>query len=414
MVLLTRSSSSPIYKYNNNDNNEAGELTALLSSQQSRSANAHIEDAGFFGVVITVSLIIFCLILDNAYISNLTIPINSIRSSSILRYSNNGKMMKSDAGSTLNAMKNTPTTTTTTTTTTTQFGEVWLIRHGEKEETHISIDESSSTENNENILKAMYELSEKGWMRAHHLQGLVSSQQWPNFRSPLFATRPATHEEAALAFPNYARDQTGQSLVRREFQTLVPISEYLRIPINAEFAKGDIETASLEIAKAAVATVGPKNSDGADSRSPVLVSWDHCSLPTLVVKGFGCHGKGRGRDSRDNQDQEDDNECYRCWPDDRFGDVLKLNVSLTTRAITTTATTATGREAMKNETTTQNDFIVSSTILSMADEGSPSEHHYYYHFRHHHQHPRARTLTLAERNGLQLFTGHLLLNRKSD
>ena len=56
MVLLTRSSSSPIYKYNNNDNNEAGELTALLSSQQSRSANAHIEDAGFFGVVITVPL----------------------------------------------------------------------------------------------------------------------------------------------------------------------------------------------------------------------------------------------------------------------------------------------------------------------------------------------------------------------
>jgi hypothetical protein len=243
-------------------------------------------------------------------------------------------------------------TSAETMTTTTAYGKVWLIRHGEKDPLPPPFAER------EVRLRAMYELNARGWNRAHHLASLVEQGEWPQF-SALFATRPATSKEVSDAYPDFARDATGQSLIKREYQTLLPLSKVLfphnSTRIHSEFAKGDIESAALEITKTAVAA----NSKNA---SPVvLVSWDHCSLPTLVVNGFGC-------------DSNSDPRCSRCWSDDRFGDVLKLNVSLVTT--TTISATAKGSSTEATADTISCDYTVSSTIHGMTGEAYPADQYY--------------------------------------
>ena len=254
-------------------------------------------------------------------------------------------------------------------TSSTEYGEVWVIRHGEKDSVPHFASGQTDDERRARI-HAMYELSSKGWERAHHLADLVQQGKWPLFSS-LFASRPATQQQVQEAYPKFARDTTGQSLVRREYQTLLPIWKYLQTirdinesdrsdtianTIHAQFAKGDVDIAGLEIIKTAIQTASANNQHDIYSRrfSPViLVSWDHCSLPTLVVRGFGCR---------------DDPRCYRCWPDDRFGDVLRLNVSLvTTRKTITTA----NAEMLLSE-----EYAVSSRILGMTGEGFPTDHYH--------------------------------------
>lgn len=293
----------------------------------------------------------------------------------------------------------------------TKYGEVWFIRHGEKGPfLQFGYDHPTEKEQTE-TLRAMYELSPAGWNRANHLSTLVKEEVWPQFAA-LFASRPATQREALESYPDFARDSIGQSMVKREYQTLVPISEYLQTirhsnsskskigsnkkhetKIRSQFAKGEVEAAGLEIAKTAVRSAfslletqktrnGYSNDSGTGQAmgSPiVLVSWDHCSLPTLVVRGFGCHSNSSSTDSKNNQ-----NRCYRCWSDDRFGDVLKLNVSLvTTTTITTVVTNATEpstKEASivntKIEKIVSQDYKVFSTILSMTGEAYAIDQYY--------------------------------------
>eukprot|EP00532_Pseudo-nitzschia_australis_P013038 CAMPEP_0168216582 /NCGR_PEP_ID=MMETSP0140_2-20121125/6718_1 /TAXON_ID=44445 /ORGANISM="Pseudo-nitzschia australis, Strain 10249 10 AB" /LENGTH=440 /DNA_ID=CAMNT_0008144135 /DNA_START=57 /DNA_END=1376 /DNA_ORIENTATION=+ len=250
------------------------------------------------------------------------------------------------------------------TTTTTQYGEVWLIRHGEKDPVPPFFSENNINNYNYNQssprIQKMYGLNSRGWDRADFLCKLVRSEEWPRFHA-LFATRPATPQAVEASYPEFATDATGQSLVWREYQTLLPISRYLHQSIRTEFTKGDTKLGALEISKTAInatvvtttATQGGGHDNDKTTKSDskysnesavVLVSWDHCSLPTLVVEGFGCKNK----------------ECYRCWSDYRFGDVLKLNVSLTT---VTTSSAQT--------------FFVSSTILSMTGEGYPGDRYWY-------------------------------------
>ncbi len=261
-------------------------------------------------------------------------------------------------------------------TSSTEYGEVWLIRHGEKESVPHFASGQTDDERRERI-HAMYELSSKGWKRANHLAGLVQQGKWPLFSS-LFASRPATQQQVQEAYPDFARDATGQSLVRREYQTVLPIRKYLQTicdnnetycsnvtianTIHSQFAKGDVDAAGLAIAKTAVRAASANNHHGVNSSSGstrkldsriILVSWDHCSLPTLVVRGFGCR---------------EDPRCYRCWPDDRFGDVLRLNVSLVTT--TRTMTTANTKILLPEE------YTVSSTILDMTGEGFPTDHYH--------------------------------------
>ncbi|VEU39235.1 unnamed protein product [Pseudo-nitzschia multistriata] len=306
-----------------------------------------------------------------------------------------------------------PQPITETTTTTTEYGEVWLIRHGEKDSASAFVESSSSWSPNGGNLNLrqrmrlqtiLYELNAKGWDRAEHLGSLVKAKQWPEFHA-LFATRPPTAQEIEDAVENnpldyfaIARDPTGQSLVWREYQTLLPISDYLRQPIVADFCKGDTKEAALEIAKTAVhasesGKPGPGSPDlsilalpaagnvtninitNSNNRSNiVLVSWDHCSLPTLVVDGFGCK----------------EIECYRCWSDHRFGDVLKLNVSVTTTTTSSNRTDANDSEPLavgtlqsSKSTNTDTDTVVrqqvsvSSTILSMTGESYPGDDYCY-------------------------------------
>jgi hypothetical protein len=293
----------------------------------------------------------------------------------------------------------TTNTTTTIQTSSTRYGEVWLIRHGEKD-FHLPPSGKSSRRHGEQRaqkLRAMYELSQKGWDRAHHLSSLVEQGEWPLF-SALFASRPATPEEALEAYPGVAHDATGQSMVWREYQTLVPISEYLQnnnigdddnyyynsTSIRTPFPKGEVEAVALEIAKTAVADASASGGKPQEQNSAVvLVSWDHCSLPTLVVKGFGCRSSSSSSDL-----QQKDSMCYRCWSDDRFGDVLKLNVSLVATTTTTTVTTKTKKTTTKDvpeasitkpKTTeiVSHDYRVSSTILTMTGEAYPADQYYH-------------------------------------
>lgn len=300
---------------------------------------------------------------------------------------------------------------------TTEYGEVWLIRHGEKvPPSQVGYGGTAEEERNEK-LRAMYELSPEGWDRANHLSSLVKQGDWPLF-SALFASRPATLLEAQEAYPDFVRDSTGQSMVKREYQTLVPISEYLQTIrhdnssknvytdnetfIRCQFTKCEIEEVALEIAKAAVEsasalggnrrnryrTASSNNETGkAFGSSIVLVSWDHCSLPTLVVRGLGCHSSSTSNSKNNDHRQQEDPRCYRCWPDDRFGDVLKLNVSLTT----TTTITSTSKNPLQStkkkvpkastdhteiEKSISQDFKVSSTILAMTGEAYPVDQYH--------------------------------------
>ena len=291
----------------------------------------------------------------------------------------------------------------------TRYGEVWLIRHGEKNHPLPPIGKCSRRGGKSSYraqrLRAMYELSQKGWDRAHHLASMVEQGEWPLF-SALFASRPATPEEALEAYPGFARDATGQSMVWREYQTLVPISNFLQksdisngdnyeygyeyynsTSVRTTFTKGEVQAAALEIAKTAVAAASASEGKPQGKNSAVvLVSWDHCSLPTLVVKGFGC-----GSSSSSDLQEKNDPMCYRCWSDDRFGDVLKLNVSLvTTTTTTTTATssTKTTKSTTKDvpeasitisETTeiVSHNYRVSSTILALTGEAYPADQYDY-------------------------------------
>jgi hypothetical protein len=257
-----------------------------------------------------------------------------------------------------------------------------LIRHGEKDDYHIPLlkvqQNSSSTSSSttttdsrkrkRSIIKTMYELNQKGWDRADHLKDLVAlNQLWPKFHG-LYATRPpSSNQQIWNVYPNFVRDDIGgQSLVKREYQTLVPISKYLNISINTNYTKSEIHPVAFDITKSATTatTVPPHFTNGHNGRGDkkkkniILVSWDHCSLPTLIVNGFGC---------------TDNNQlCFRCWSDQRFGDVLKLNVSLTTT--TTTVTTNSDSNSSNIDIIISNDavdvkYVVSSTIISMTGEG---------------------------------------------
>ncbi len=294
-----------------------------------------------------------------------------------------------------------------------EYGEVWLIRHGEKvPPSQIGSDGTTEEERNEK-LRAMYELSPEGWDRANHLSSLVEQGDWPLFSS-LFASRPASLLEAQDAYPDFVRDSTGQSMVKREYQTLVPISEYLQAIhhgnsskhvhtnngtfIRCQLTKGEIEEVALEIARTAVEsasafggnrrnryrTASSNNETGKTlGSSIVLVSWDHCSLPTLVVRGLGCRSSSKNNDHR----QQEDPRCYRCWSDDRFGDVLKLNVSLVTTTTITRTSTNLLQPTMEKvpkastvyteiEKSISQDFEVSSTILAMTGEAYPVDQYY--------------------------------------
>jgi len=231
--------------------------------------------------------------------------------------------------------------TRTTKSTTTNYGEVWLIRHGEK-------DDASPVND---TMRTMYELNGKGWDRAHHLVSLVQERGWPPKFSALVASRPPTEQEANEAYPDFARDESGQSMVWREYQTLMPLAKHLAVSIAASYTKGQVEAAGLDIAQKAVGLTRNQSLDNSSTSPIVLVSWDHCSLPTLVVHGLGCRNDPR---------------CYRCWGDDRFGDVLKLNVTLMTTTTTTPIETTESRIVHR-------DYHISSTILSMKGEAYPGD-----------------------------------------
>ena len=259
-----------------------------------------------------------------------------------------------------------------------EYGEVWLIRHGEKADYKalllqlktkkkqnasainndtINYDNMTTIQSKLKIIKAMYELNDDGWNRAYHLKNLLmmkndnnnnnnnntislvdggfsssssfsdttttpSDPHWPNGFKALYASRPATDIEIYNSYPNFAKDDSGQSLILREYQTLLPISEYMNhlntindnttkatTKIETKFSKSETKQAALDISKAAVmmmhtstdtdADTGTTNKHNNNSNSNiVLVAWDHCSLPTLIVDGFGC---------------KSDPKCYRCW-----------------------------------------------------------------------------------------------------
>ena len=64
-----------------------------------------------------------------------------------------------------------PQETNSTKSTTTNYGEVWLIRHGEKDDdAPLMMNDTSS------IMRTMYELNDKGWDRAHHLVSLTRAR----------------------------------------------------------------------------------------------------------------------------------------------------------------------------------------------------------------------------------------------
>ena len=322
-----------------------------------------------------------------------------------------------DAETNLFPAVNSKSSNTTVQFSTIEYGEVWLIRHGEKvPPSEVGSDGTTEEERNEK-LRAMYELSPEGWDRANHLSSLVKQGDWPLF-STLFASRPASLLEAQNAYPDFVRDSTGQSMVKREYQTLVPISEYLQAIrhsnssknvytdnetfIRCQFTKGEIEEVALEIAKTAVAsasalggnrrnrfrTASSNDETGKVSGSSiVLVSWDHCSLPTLVVRGLGCRSSSTSSSKNNDHRQQEDPRCYRCWSDDRFGDVLKLNVSLVTTTTTTSTSTNPLQPTMKKvpkastiyteiEKSVSQDFEVSSTILAMTGEAYPVDQYY--------------------------------------
>ena len=143
-------------------------------------------------------------------------------------------------------------------------GEIWLIRHAEKDIW------------NGNDTDTLYDLSNTGWQRAQYLRELVEGSIWPPF-SALFASAYASHEEILNALPDVVRDSSGQSMVRREYQTLLPMAQYLGIGVDVTFAKTDRDMLALAAARVAVA-----------SDAPVLISWDHCSAPTLISHSFAC------------------------------------------------------------------------------------------------------------------------------
>lgn len=163
--------------------------------------------------------------------------------------------------------------------------EIWLIRHGEKDDTSNSLD-------------VLYNLSEIGWQRAHYLATLVKTGRWPRFGA-IFASAYASPEEIQAAWPRVATFN-GQSLVKREYQTVLPLAKFLHKRVNVDFAKSEVQHVALAATHASLMTC-----------KPILISWDHCSLPTLVSVGFGCISP----------------ECKRCWLDDQFDNVLKLNVT---------------------------------------------------------------------------------------
>ena len=76
-------------------------------------------------------------------------------------------------------------TATSTTTTQYKYGQVWLIRHGEKDPlVHMQIfrggDRSYPAEKQQEYvqelqLQTMYDLNAQGWDRAHHLSSLVKN-----------------------------------------------------------------------------------------------------------------------------------------------------------------------------------------------------------------------------------------------
>jgi len=138
--------------------------------------------------------------------------------------------------------------------------------------------------------------------------------------------------------------------------------------IQTKFSKSETKEAALDITK--VATNDPNDNNNNDNSNIVLVAWNHCSLPTLIVNGFGC---------------KSDPKCYRCWSDSRFGDVLKLNVTLTTTTRTTTTMIPSSHERVNNYNYSNSspvthvdvDYSISSKIISMTGEGYPSDHDYY-------------------------------------
>lgn len=189
-------------------------------------------------------------------------------------------------------------------------GEIWLIRHGEK-----------NTSDRTNVT-ALYDLSTNGWQRAFYLKSLVDHGLWPKF-SAVFATAYASESEIADAFPELVRTKLGQSMVRREYQTVAPLAEQtLGISVNTSFTKDDFSGVALAAAQASLATCDV----------PVLISWDHCSLPALLRSGFGCNQI----------------ECSRCWPDHHYDEVMKLKARIIVKD--------------------RDKFILKSRIISMTKE----------------------------------------------
>ena len=147
--------------------------------------------------------------------------------------------------------------------------EIWVIRHGEK------------SPNAKPGSPEVLELNITGWARAEHLAALVRDALWPTFTA-VFASSPLLGKR-----------------VLRELQTVEAAAGLLGLQVNTEFAAADIDG----IASAALAT-------SRASCGIVLVCWDHCRIPTLLVE-LGCTSP----------------QCAACWPDGTYDRIDRLDVS---------------------------------------------------------------------------------------
>jgi len=138
-------------------------------------------------------------------------------------------------------------------------GHVVLIRHGEKGSEPIH-------------------LSEAGFTRADYLARYFSEYRPPVAR--LYASDPRT--------PPY---------VQREVETLIPLSQKIKLPIISNFSKADSMQLAEDIFRNLKSLCGKS----------ILISWDHCNIPRLA-RYLGCNAS----------------MCRECWSDHDFDSVFRL------------------------------------------------------------------------------------------
>jgi broad specificity phosphatase PhoE len=155
--------------------------------------------------------------------------------------------------------------------------KIMIIRHAEKPS-----DDGSIRGVDENGAHDPNELTVQGWRRAGALIRLFAP---PNgaFANPVLGT-PGTI---------YACAPNGHAQSLRSQHTVTPLAEFLKLPVNLRFNKGDED-------KLADAVAG--------AQGVVLIAWEHDAIPEIVAAVVGKTSTGPTK-----------------WPDSRFDLVWVLD-----------------------------------------------------------------------------------------